>query len=76
MKVGWANDSMQRASDGFWQNSHPKELCDLLCPPHFQLLGLWEGTQEEEKALHEQWNGSETLLRWTAVLLQALSQDF
>ena len=54
VKVGCASDPMQRAADGFWENSHPKELCGLLCPPHFQLLGLWEGTQEEEKALHEQ----------------------
>ena len=56
VKVGWASDPTQRASDGFWENSHPKALCGLLYPPHFRLLGLWEGTQEDEKALHEQWN--------------------
>ena len=56
VKVGWACDPMQRASDGWWENSHPKELCGKLCPPHCELLGLWEGTQEEEKALQEQWN--------------------
>ena len=113
MKVGWAKDPMQRAIDGWWENSHPKELCGKLCPLHYELLGLWEGTQEEEKALHEQWNegilsrkdchnefyevsewpkisrelcnrlspavwkgeDSEALLRWAAVLLQALSQN-
>ena len=56
VKVGWASDPMQRSSEGFSENSHPKELCGLLCPPHFQLLGLWEGTPEEGIALHEQWN--------------------
>ena len=56
VKLGWASDPMQRASDGWWANSHPKELCGKLCPPHCELLGMWEGTKEEEKSLQEQWN--------------------
>ena len=47
---------MQRASDGFWENSHPTDLCGKLCPPHCKLIGLWEGTKEEENALQEQFN--------------------
>ena len=56
VKLGWANDAMQRASDGWWENSHPTDLCGKLCPPHCELTGLWEGTKEEEKALQEQFN--------------------
>ena len=56
VKVGWSKTPMQRASDGFWENSHPTDLCGKLCPPHCKLIGLWEGTKEEENALQEQFN--------------------
>ena len=46
VKVGWARDPMQRASDGWWENSYPTDLCGKLCPPHCNLLGLWEGTRK------------------------------
>ena len=55
---------MQRASDGWWESSHPtiekygeRGLCGILAPPHCELIGLWECKDEaEEKALHEQFN--------------------
>ena len=48
---------MQRASDGWWESSHPTMLCGKLSPPHCELIGLWECKDEaEEKALHEQFN--------------------
>ena len=47
---------MQRASDGWWENSHPTDLCGKLSPPHCRLIGLWEGATEEEEALQEQFN--------------------
>ena len=55
---------MQRASDGWWESSHPttekygeRGLCGKLAPPHCELIGLWECKDEaEEKALHEQFN--------------------
>ena len=56
VKLGWARDPMQRASDGFWENSHPTDRFGKLCPPHCKLIGLWEGTKEEENALQEQFN--------------------
>ena len=56
VKLGWSKTPMQRASDGFWENSHPTDLCGKLCPPHCKLIGLWEGTKEEENALQEQFN--------------------
>ena len=56
VKVGWSKTPMQRASDGWWENSHPTDLCGKLCPPHCKLIGLWEGTKEEENALQEQFN--------------------
>ena len=50
VKVGWVEDNPpQRASDGFWENSHPRDLCGKLCPPHCELVGLWEGAKEEEQ---------------------------
>ena len=57
MKLGWGKDPMQRASDGWWESSHPTMLCGKLSPPHCELIGLWECKDEaEEKALHEQFN--------------------
>ena len=64
MKLGWGKDPMQRASDGWWESSHPtiekygeRWLCGKLAPPHCELIGLWECKDEaEEKALHEQFN--------------------
>ena len=55
---------MQRASDGWWESSHPtienygeRGLCGKLSPPHCELIGLWECKDEaEEKALREQCN--------------------
>ena len=65
VKLGWGKDPMQRASDGWWESSHPtiekygeRGLCGKLAPPHCELIGLWECKDEaEEKALHEQLNG-------------------
>ena len=49
MKLGWGKDPMQRASDGWWESSHPtiekygeRGLCGKLSPPHCELIGLWE----------------------------------
>ena len=64
VKLGWGKDPMQRASDGWWESSHPtiekygeRGLCGKLAPPHCELIGLWECKDEaEEKALHEQFN--------------------
>ena len=57
VKLGWGKDPMQRASDGWWESSHPTMLCGNLSPPHCELIGLWECKDEaEEKALHEQFN--------------------
>ena len=52
--MGWARDPMQRASDGWWENSHPTALCQKLCPPHCELIGLCEGSKQAEEALQEQ----------------------
>ena len=64
VKLGWGKDPLQRASDGWWESSHPtiekygeRGLCGKLAPPHCELIGLWECKDEaDEKALHEQFN--------------------
>ena len=62
--LGWGRDPLQRASDGWWESSHPtiekygeRGLCGKLAPPHCELIGLWECKDEaDEKALHAQLN--------------------
>ena len=56
VKLGWADDVGQRAADSFADNSHPDALCGKLTPPHFKLVGLWEGTRAEEEELQKQMN--------------------
>ena len=60
VKLGWAKDPGQRAANGFWENSHPKELCGKLCLPHFECIGLWECPEKEtEEELQRQFNAGE-----------------
>ena len=56
VKVGWGKDPMQRASDGWWESSHPTTerygehgLCGKLAQPHCELIGLWECNDEAEE---------------------------
>ena len=55
-KLGWAADVAQRCADSFADNSHPKELCNKLTRDHFILLGVYEGTENEEQELQKQFN--------------------
>jgi len=54
VKVGWVQDNpLQRAIDGFWENSHTHthtELCYKLDAPHCQLIGLWEARMRVMKS--------------------------
>ena len=56
IKIGWSADVPQRLADGFGDNSHPVDLCQKLKPPHFKLVGLWEGTRAEEEEFQQQMN--------------------
>ena len=56
VKLGWGKDPMQRASDGWWESSHPtiekygeRGLCGKLTPPDCELIGLWEVSEEAEE---------------------------
>ena len=58
IKVGFdINDVIQRATDGFWENSHPQELCYKLDIRHAHLWGGWEMTKTEEQSLHKHFHG-------------------
>ena len=58
IKVGFdINDVIQRATDGFWENSHPQELCYKLDIRHAHLWGVWEMTKTEEQSLHHYFHG-------------------
>ena len=56
VKLGWAEDVGQRISDSFKDNSHPPDLCNKLTREHFTLLGIWEGTKEQEEEMQERFN--------------------
>ena len=58
VKVGYVDkDPIQRASEGWWENSHPTQLCKKLGPPYCEFIGLWKCENEaDEKRLHEQFN--------------------
>ena len=56
VKLGWAEDVPQRVSDSFKDNSHPPDLCNKLTREHFTLLGIWEGTKEQEEEMQERFN--------------------
>ena len=51
VKLGWAEDVPQRLSDSFKDNSHPPDLCNKLTREHFILVGIWEGSKEEEEEM-------------------------
>ena len=58
IKVGFdINDVIQRATDGFWENSHPQELCYKLDIRHAHLWGVWDMTKTEEESLHKHFHG-------------------
>ena len=58
IKVGYAHpDVIQRASDGWWDCSHPQECCYKLDIHHVILLGTWEMTKEDEQKLHTHFHG-------------------
>ena len=56
VKLGWAEDVPQRLSDSFKDNSHPPDLCNKLTREHFILLGIWEGSKEQEEEMQERFN--------------------
>ncbi len=51
IKVGYAKDAIRRAADGWWDCSHPQELCFKLDISHAILLGVWNMTKAEEDKL-------------------------
>ena len=57
LKVGYADDIIQRATDGWWECSHPPECCYKLDIRHAFLLGVWEMTKTEEQSLHHYFRG-------------------
>ena len=59
VKFGFATDVAQRLANGFNSNSHPRALCNKLVLPWFKLIALYEGSEEEEKELHKQFNEGE-----------------
>ena len=58
IKVGYADDVIQRATDGWWENSHPPECCYKLDIRHAIILGTWTMTKQEEENLHHHCRGS------------------
>ena len=58
IKVGYADDVIQRATDGWWENSHPEDLHYKLDIRHALLLGNWTMTKEEEEKLHRHFRGA------------------
>ena len=61
VKLGLATNVGQRLANGFNSNSHPRALCNKLVFPWFKLIALYEGSEEEEKELHKQFNEGELM---------------
>ena len=59
IKLGYANHVGQRLADGFWSNSHPRELCNKLNFPWFKWIAQYKGLEEEEIELQTQFNEGE-----------------
>jgi hypothetical protein len=56
-KVGFAPDVLQRATDGWWAESHPRDLCGKLDVTSCRLRGVWDATKAEEEGLHRHFAG-------------------
>jgi hypothetical protein len=56
-KVGFAPDVLQRATDGWWAESHPRDLCGKLDVTSCRLRGVWDTTKAEEEGLHRHFAG-------------------
>ena len=52
-KFGWTEkeDPWDRIRNGFWTNSHPPELCQMLNPANLELIFLFEGDRRLERAM-------------------------
>ena len=48
---------LQRATDGWWAESHPAELCCKLDITHCRLIGVWDATKAEEEEMHRHFAG-------------------
>ena len=58
VKVGYEkHDVTTRAADGWWNCSHPPELCQKLDIRHVELIGVWQMSKEEEMAMHRHFHG-------------------
>ena len=58
IKLGYAKDVTQRAIDGWWDCSHPPEVCKKLDIRHVTLLGTWAMSKDDEDKMHKHFRGN------------------